>query len=49
MNDHGLTAENLLSTLPSALREDASVFALAEAAAELLAAQIGRASCRERV
>lgn len=39
MNDHGLTAENLLSTLPSALREDASVFALAEAAAELLAAR----------
>lgn len=37
MNERGLTKENLLSALPAALREDASIAALAEAAAELLA------------
>ena len=44
MNNCGLTKENLLSTLPAALREDASIAALAEAAAELLAARRGEIS-----
>lgn len=37
MSEHGLTKENLLAALPMALREDSSVAALAEAAAEELA------------
>ncbi len=37
MNDHGVTKENLLFTLPAALREDPVVAALAETAAEFLA------------
>lgn len=37
MNSHGLTKENLLAALPMAIREDLSVTALAEAAAEALA------------
>lgn len=37
MNSHGLTKENLLAALPMAIREDLSVTALAEAAAESLA------------
>lgn len=37
MNSCGLTKENLLASLPAALREDPSVSALAEAAAEELA------------
>ncbi|WP_300924270.1 cobalamin biosynthesis protein, partial [uncultured Desulfovibrio sp.] len=39
MNDHGLTKENLVVTLPPALRTDPSVVALAEALSELLAAR----------
>lgn len=39
MSERGLTKENLLSTLPAALQKDASIAALAEAAAELLAAR----------
>ena len=39
MNKHGLTKENLVVTLPSALRTDPSVVALAEALSELLAAR----------
>lgn len=45
MNKRGLTKENLVATLPSALREDPAVVALAETLAELLAArpeEIGR-------
>jgi len=37
MSEYGLTKENFLAALPMALREDASVAALAEAAAEFLA------------
>ena len=36
MNSHGLTKENLLFALPAALREDPTVLALAETAAEFL-------------
>ena len=39
MNKHGLTKENLVVTLPPALRTDPSVVALAEALSELLAAR----------
>ena len=39
MNKHGLTKENLMATLPLALRTDPSVTALAEALCELLAAR----------
>ena len=39
MNKHGLTKENLVVTLPQALRTDPSVVALAEALSELLAAR----------
>lgn len=39
MNDHGLTKENLVATLPQALRADPSVVALAETLTELLAAR----------
>ena len=39
MNKHGLTKENLVATLPPALRTDPSVVALAEALSELLAAR----------
>lgn len=37
MNKHGLTKENLVATLPPALRTDPSVVALAEALGEVLA------------
>lgn len=40
MNSHGLTKENLMETLPPALREDASVVAQAEATAEVLARRL---------
>lgn len=40
MSDHGLTKENLLRILPPALTHDKSVMALAEAAAEVLAARL---------
>ena len=36
---HALTADNLLATLPQALREDESIYALATAAAEVLASR----------
>ena len=36
MNEHGLTKENLVATLPVALQKDESAVALAEAIAELL-------------
>lgn len=39
MNKHGLTKENLVVTLPPALRADPSVVALAEALGEVLAAR----------
>lgn len=39
MNKHGLTKENLVATLPPALRTDPSVVALAEALGEVLAAR----------
>lgn len=39
MNDHGLTRENLVATLPPALRTDPAVVALAEALAGVLAAR----------
>lgn len=39
MNKHGLTKENLVVTLPPALRTDPSVVALADALSELLAAR----------
>lgn len=39
MNDHGLTKENLVATLPPALRTDPTVVALAEALADVLAAR----------
>lgn len=39
MNDHGLTRENLVATLPPALRTDPTVVALAEALAGVLAAR----------
>lgn len=39
MNDHGLTKENLVATLPPALRTDPAVVALAEALAGVLAAR----------
>ena len=39
MNDHGLTKENLVATLPQALRADPSAVALAETLTELLAAR----------
>lgn len=45
MNEHGLTRENFVATLPPALRTDPSVVALAEAIGEVLAArpaEIGR-------
>ena len=45
MNEHGLTKENMMATLPPALRNDPSVTALFEALAEALAArpaEIGR-------
>lgn len=41
MNSHGLNRENLVATLPAALRKDPSAVALAEAAAELLARRPG--------
>ncbi len=37
MNDHGLTCENLVATLPVALQKDPSAVALAKAMADLLA------------
>ena len=37
MNNHGLTKENLLATLPQALQQDPSVSALADAIADVLA------------
>lgn len=37
MSEHGLTRENLMATLPLALRSDQSAVALAESIAELLA------------
>lgn len=40
MNSHGLTKENFMETLPPALRKDASVVALAEATAEVLARRL---------
>lgn len=40
MNDHGLTQENLLATLPVALRQDPSAAALAQAIAQLLAQRL---------
>ena len=40
MNSHGLTRENLVATLPPALRKDPSVVALAEAMSELLAQRV---------
>lgn len=40
MNEHGLTRENLLSTFPAALAKDPAVYALAEAAADLLAGRL---------
>ena len=39
MNKHGLTKENMVATLPPALRTDPSVMALAEALGEVLAAR----------
>lgn len=39
MNNHGLTRENLVATIPLALQKDPSVVALAEAMAELFAAR----------
>ena len=41
MNDHGITKENLMETLPPALRTDPSVTALAEALATVLAERVG--------
>lgn len=41
MNDHGITKENLMETLPPALRADPSVTALAEALATVLAERVG--------
>lgn len=41
MNDHGITKENLMETLPPALRTDPSVTALAEALATVLADRVG--------
>lgn len=41
MSEHGLTKENFLAALPMALREDASIAALAETAAEFLARPVG--------
>lgn len=40
MSKHGLTKENFLAALPMALRQDASITALAEAAAELLSRHV---------
>ena len=40
MNSHGLIRENLVATLPPALRKDPSVVALAEAMSELLAQRV---------
>lgn len=40
MNSHGLTKENFMRTIPPALREDASVVALAETASEVLARRL---------
>lgn len=37
MNDHGITKDNLLATLPQALKQDPTVSALAEAIADVLA------------
>lgn len=41
MSEHRLTKENFLTALPMALREDASIAALAETAAEFLARPVG--------
>lgn len=40
MNKHGITKENLVETLPLALRNDPSVVALAEALADVLVARL---------
>lgn len=40
MNKHGITKENLVETLPPALRADPSVVALAEALADVLVARL---------
>lgn len=40
MNSHGLTKENFVGTLPPALKKDASIVALAEATAEVLARRL---------
>lgn len=40
MSSHGLTKENFMETLPPALQKDASVVALAEATAEVLARRL---------
>ncbi len=46
MSDYGITAENLMRTLPIALRQDPSAVALAEAFAEVL---VGRVEEIDRV
>ena len=40
MNNHGITAENLLASLPDALRNDPSMYALASAIADVLAERV---------
>lgn len=41
MNDHGLTRENLVASLPPALQKDPSAVALAEAMADVLSRRVG--------
>lgn len=40
MSNHGITADNLVATLPEALRADQSIVALATAAASVLASRV---------
>lgn len=40
MNDHGITVENLLASLPNALKQDPKMYALASAIADVLAKRV---------
>lgn len=40
MNNHGITAENLLASLPEALRNDPSMYALASSVSDVLAKRV---------
>ncbi len=40
MSNHGITAENLLASLPDALKQDPNMYALASSIADILAARL---------